>query len=78
MSTWRRNACFSRGIVSSFVFFQNTLIPVFLRFTAEAFSSLFLHFLGVSFICHPTEFWIIEPLVFQIFLVFYAYCVDDV
>ena len=85
MSTWRRNACFSRGIVSCYIFFQNTLILVFSRSLPWFFLHCFYTFLVYpciatlgAFICHPTEFWIIEPLVFQIFLVFCAYWVDDI
>ena len=84
MSTWRRNACFSRGIVSSFIFFQNTQILVFSRSLPWFFLHCFYTFLVYpciatlgTFIYHPTEFWIIEPLVFQIFLVFCGYLVDD-
>ena len=85
MSTWRRNACFSRGIVSCYIFFQNTLILVFSRSLPWFFLHCFYTFLVYpciatlgAFTCHPTEFWIIEPLVFQIFLVFCAYWVDDI
>lgn len=84
MSTWRRNACFSRGIVSCFIFFQNTPILVFSRSLPWFFLHCFYTFLVYpciatvgAFICHPTEFWIIGPLAFQIFLVFYACWVDD-
>ena len=86
MSTWRRNACFSRGIGLKFHFLSKhantSFFPVHCApcFLPHCFYT-FLVFPCIAtlsaYICCPTEFWIIEPLVFQIFLVVYAYWADD-